>query len=250
MVAICVAANEYTWSSHFDIALGDGRDSVYISPAPTPITGYFSAPTGWTFNTEPQLTTADITLGNGSDGVGLNEVSGAIHVGNGNDSIALIDGNTTVWLGSGNDEVYIAAKNIGATSPYSWPRDTEPSSSFIHVGGGHVDILVAEVDGTPAPKTTLNFIRGEPGGSTLATADTITCGHFDPTSSVFVEGDLTALAIDLSGYSPGSSASLEAASPGGAMLLQIHDDATGGVDALALHGASVASVASLHLRFN
>jgi len=55
--------------------------------------------------------------------------------------------------------------------------------------------------------------------------------------------------IDLAGYSAGSTATLTTAPAGAPMLLQIHDAATGGTDAVALYGNVLTSAAPLNLHF-
>jgi hypothetical protein len=72
-------------------------------------------------------------------------------------------------------------------------------------------------------------------------------GHVDSTGS-FVGGDLSALTIDLIGYSPGSTVSL-GAPPGGPMLLQIHDAATGSIAAVTLYPGVTGSAVLQHVRF-
>jgi hypothetical protein len=90
-VVIDAAANEYTWQSHFNITLGNGNDTITALPL---FSSPFGAPEGTRFNTAPQLTTADIAVGNGNDTVRLTEFSGTIHVGTGNDTINIVFGNS------------------------------------------------------------------------------------------------------------------------------------------------------------
>jgi len=194
---INVASNEYTWSNEFNVSIGNGNDTVSVQPEAYSVLANLAAPAGWTFNTAPQLTNADITVGNGNDTVALYEVSGTIQVGSGTDTIHVTDGNSTLWLGTGSDTVTISARNL--TVPAPWACDTQVGSSTVNVGSGHADITIDDTTPALTPRTTLNFIHGETGGSTLATADAVHVGHVDTASGSFVAGDLTALVIDLAG---------------------------------------------------
>jgi hypothetical protein len=96
---------------------------------------------------------------------------------------------------------------------------------------------------------TLDFTRGEIGGGTPTTADTIRIGHSDPISQVFVGGNLSCIALDFFGYGIGSTAMLSTVAGGDRLLLEIHDAGTGGVGMLALYGNSLTSAAELNLHF-
>ena len=61
--------------------------------------------------------------------------------------------------------------------------------------------------------------------------------------------DMSALTIDLTGYSPGSTVSLGDTSPGAPMLLQIHDAATGSIDAVTLYAGVTGSAVLQHVQF-
>jgi hypothetical protein len=246
-IQIDVAANEYSWSSHFNVNVGNGNDIVNVMPEAFATLANLSAPAGWTFNKTPQLTTADITVGNGNDTIGLAEISGTVHVGSGNDTINISDGNSTVWLGAGSDSVVINTMNNGGLVP--WAYDTQVGSSTIHVGAGQADITIDDTTPAWTPVTTIDFIHGETGGSTLGTADVIRYGHVGPSIGEFVGGDLSALTIDLTGYSPGSTVSLGNTPPGAPMLLQIHDAATGSIDAVTLYAGVTGGAVLPHVRF-
>ena len=246
-IQIDVAANEYSWSSHFDISVGNGNDTVNVMPEAYATLANLSAPAGWTFNKTPQLTTSDITVGNGNDVVGLAEVSGTVHVGSGNDTINISDGNSTVWLGTGSDTVVINTMNVGGLVP--WAYDSQVGSSTVHVGAGHADIAIDDTTPAWTPITTIDFIHGETGGSTLVTADVVRYGHVDSGTGEFLGGDLGALTIDLTGYSPGSTVSLGDTPPGAPMLLQIHDAATGSIDAVTLYAGVTGSSVLQHVQF-
>jgi hypothetical protein len=248
-VQVDVAANEYTWSSHFEITVGNGNDTVNVMPEAYTMLASLSAPAGWTFNSAPQLTTANITVGNGNDTVGLAEVSGTIQVGNGNDNINIGDGDTTIWLGGGSDTVVINTMDVGGLVP--WAYDTQVGNSTVHVGAGHADIAIDDTAPAWTPTTTIDFIRGETGGSTSATADVVRYGHFDGNTGQFSGGDLSALNIDLIGYSPGSIAGLANTPPGAPMLLEIHDGAAapGSIDAVVLDSGATAFATLQHVRF-
>ena len=248
-VQVDVAANEYSWSSHFEITVGNGNDIVNVMPEAYSALASLSAPAGWTFNSAPQLTTADITVGNGNDTIGLAEVSGTIHVGNGNDTINISDGDSTLWLGGGNDTVVINTMNVGGLVP--WAYDTQVGNSTVHVGAGHADIWIDDTAPAWTPTTTIDFIHGETGGSTSATADVVRYGHFDAGPGGFAGGDLSALTIDLIGYSPGSTASISNTPAGAPMVLEIHDGAAppGTIDAVVLYSSATASDTLQHVRF-
>jgi hypothetical protein len=238
-VEIDAAANEYTWQSHFDITLGNGNDTVTALP-------YFDVPAK--FNTEPQLTTADITLGNGNDTITLVGLSGTIRLGDGDDTINIASGNSTLWLGGGTDTVNFTSK-LNPDIP--WPSDvfldSRVGSSVVHVGEGHADITIYTSPILP-PTTTIDFIHGETGGNTSATADVIRYGYVNSTGS-FVGGDLSALTIDLIGYSPGSTVSLADAPPGGPALMQIHDAVSGSIDAVTIYAGVTGSAVLQHVQF-
>jgi hypothetical protein len=239
-VQVNVAANEYTWSSHFDITLGNGNDTVNVLPDSYSMIDALSAPAGWTFNSAPQLTTADITVGNGNDTIQLFEVSGTIHVGSGNDTINIDDGNSAIWLGAGSDTVAIGSMNFADKTLFNY--DTQVGTSTIHVGTGHADISIDDSFPGQTPNTTIDFINGETGGngSSLATADVVRYGHFG--AAGFTGGDLSALTIDLIGYSPGSIALVGNTPPGQPLLLQIHDagSGAGSFDAVTLYAGVTA----------
>jgi Ca2+-binding RTX toxin-like protein len=233
-LSVNVAANEYTWSSDFEINIGNGNDTVSVAPETYAAMQRLAAPAGWTFNSAPQLTTANITVGNGNDSIALSEVSGTIQVGSGSDTINVTDGNSVIWLGSGNDTVSINAAS--SPSDPDWALDTQIGTSTVHVGTGHANISIDDSIASRTPQTTLNFIHGETGGSTLATVDVVRLGHIDAVSGSFVGGDLSGLTVNLSDYSPGSTTTLSQVSVGGPMLLQIHEAATGSVDAVTIYG--------------
>jgi hypothetical protein len=256
-VQVDVAANEYTWSSHFDITVGNGNDTVRVGPTTVPPDDHVM------YNRTPQLTTANISVGNGNDTVDLTAISGNITVGNGNDTVDLwgavstvqvgsgvdriniYDGDSVVWLGAGSDTVTIAGAGMTSYDGYS----ILPLESTIHVGAGHADIWVEDLGPELTPKTTIDFIHGETGGSTSATADVVRYGNFVGAPEPFVGGDMSALTIELSGYSPGSTVSLADTPAGGPMLLQIHDAATGSIDAVTLYAAVTGSAVLQHIRF-
>jgi hypothetical protein len=246
-VQINVAANEYSWSSHFDITLGNGNDTVNVLPDSYSMIDSLSKPAGWTFNSAPQLTTANITVGNGNDTVQLMEISGTIHVGSGNDTIAVNDGNSNIWLGAGRDTVTIGAMNVADQT--LWNYDTQVGSSVVHVGSGHADITIDDSFAARTPRTTIDFIHGETGGSTPATADVVRYGHSGGTS--FAGSDLSALTIDLIGYSPGSIVLVGNTPPGQPLLLQVHDamGGAGSFDAIMLYAGVTAFEALQHVHF-
>jgi Ca2+-binding RTX toxin-like protein len=134
-VFVAVASNEYTWSSTFDITLGDGNDGVVVGPDEYSSLIQLSNPAHYAFNSEPQLTTANITVGDGDDSVALMEVSGTIHVGNGNDTISIEDGNSALWLGSGSDTVTITGADRSGAAPFAY--DTQPGSATVNFGTGY-----------------------------------------------------------------------------------------------------------------
>ena len=241
------AANEYTWPSHFDIALGNGNSEISVHPELSSRLAQLRAPPGWRFNSAPQLTTADITVGDGENVITLAEASGTIHVGGGTDTINILDGNSTVWLGSGFASVKVQSAGIEARGTEAF--DTQVGTSDIYAGSGYCDISIDNSIPALTPRTTLHFMRGGTGNGSPATADAVHLGHVAPIFQSFVGGDLAAVEMDFAGYSPGSTMTLDAANLDGKMVLRVHDAATGGVDRLALYGAAVTDVAALNLRF-
>ena len=129
---VCFAANEYTWPSHFDIALGNGNSEISVHPELSSRLAQLRAPPGWRFNSAPQLTTADITGGDGENVITLAEASGTIHVGGGTDTINILDGNSTVWLGSGFASVKVQSAGIEARGTEAF--DTQVGTSDIYAG--------------------------------------------------------------------------------------------------------------------
>jgi len=250
-VQVNMMANEYTWASNFDIDTGNGNSTITVQPERKfeYVNSYFYAPAGWgPWNQSPQLMTANVTVGNGNNTVGLTEVSGTIQVGSGDDTINIIDGYHTLWLGAGNDTITIGTLlNQGDAALVA--RDTHDGTDVVHFARGHAVISVDDTYPIFTPSVTLDFIHGETGGSTLATADVVKFGRLDGGTGNFVGGDLGALTINLMDYSPGSKATLITASAGNPMLLQIQDAATGSIDAIALYGGSPTSVAALNLHF-
>ena len=121
-----VAANEYTWSSNFDITLGNGNDFVNVTL--TEFLPDYENP----YNRNPQLTTANITVGNGNDTVDLSQVSGNITVGNGNNSVFLSDTASTVQVGTGTDRI-----------------SSNSSDSIIWLGAGN-DTVTIEGEARPS----------------------------------------------------------------------------------------------------
>jgi hypothetical protein len=203
---------------------------------------------GTPFNAAPQLTTADITLGDGNDTVTLAELSGTIHVGNGNDTINIVSGNSTLWLGGGTDTVSVGSYLNPKSGLTPVAYDTQIGSTVVHVGAGHADITIEDTAPISTLTITIDFIHGETGGSTSATADVNRYGHVASAGS-FAGGDLSALTIDLIAYSPGSTVSLGDTPTGGPMLLQIHDAATGSIDAVMLYAGVTWSAVLQHVRF-
>jgi hypothetical protein len=227
-----IASNEYTWSNHFAITAGDGNDTVYVIPEAYWVLARIAAPPGETFNSKPQLTTADITVGNGNDLVGLSEVSGTIHVGGGNDTINIVDGNSTIWLGVGNDTVNVGT--YASAGPAAWADDTPIGTTTIHVGTGHADITIDDTrNSTTISYTTIDFIHGETGGSA---PDVIRYGHTDPSTGIFVGGSLSAVVLNLIGYGTGAIAAVLPEPPGVPMTMTVSNPADGINDILTLYG--------------
>jgi Ca2+-binding RTX toxin-like protein len=249
-VQVNMIANEYTWPSNFDITTGNGNSTITVQPEQKfdYVSDYFYAPAGWgPWNQTPQLMTANVSVGNGNNTIGLTEVSGTIQVGSGDDTINITDGYHTLWLGAGNDTITIGTLlNQGDAALVA--RDTHDGTDIVHVASGHAVISIDDTYPIFTQSVTLDFIHGETGGSTLATADVVKFGHVDGGTGDFVGDDLRSLTINLMDYSPGSKATLIAASAGNPMLLQIQDAATGSIDAIALYG-SATSVAALNLHF-
>jgi hypothetical protein len=232
-VSVNVAANEYSWASHFDITAGDGNNTISVQPEAYGVLANIRAPAGWMFNYQPQLTTADISVGNGNDTIGLHEVSGTIHVGSGDDTINIEDGNSIIWLGAGNCKVTIGTPDGAAPAP--WGLDSQRGTAIIHPGTGHADITVDDRSATLTPRAKIEFIPGQTGGDTFATADIIRYGHDDPVSGLFIVGKMPVSAFDISAYNQGFTASLDQLSTGDGFLFQIHDNATGSDDAMVLY---------------
>jgi hypothetical protein len=146
------------------------------------------------FNITPRLTTADITVGNGNDTVDLYDAAGTVHVGTGIDTINISDSDSDIWLGAGHDTMWIGG-SVGVTHDGT---SIVPVESIVPVGAGHADIWVEDSGPEWTPTTTIDFIHGETGGSTAATADVVRYGIFGASPGSFVTGDLSALTIDLS----------------------------------------------------
>jgi hypothetical protein len=244
-VGINFASNETSWSNIFLVNAGDGNDNITIQPESFAAIAAMPTPVGWVFNRTPQSTTALVTVGNGNDRVDL-ESSGVVQVGSGTDAITLVDGVHEVWLGSGNDTVAISSHDLQlpATAAFSTQRDV----NTIFFGSGHASVLIDDSAGNLTPLTNLVIGRGATGGGTDATADVIRYGHVAGTTGTFVGGDWSALSIELTGYSPGSTATLVNAPGGDHSDLVVQDAATGAVDMLALYGATPASLAALHVQ--
>jgi hypothetical protein len=125
-IVVNYLSNEYTWSNHFHIALGNGDNLIIVVPdlfadynTDTPQPPWATStpvPPGWAFNTAPDKTTVGITLGGGYNHVELNECSGTITAGTGTNDIELVDGHNAVILSSGTAYVSISAYNTIAES--------------------------------------------------------------------------------------------------------------------------------------
>jgi hypothetical protein len=241
-VLINVASNEYTWSSTFDIVVGDGNDAVAVRPDDYSAMAELSAPAGYTFNSAPQLTTANVTVGNGDDAVTLMEVSGTIHVGNGNDTISITDGNSAIWLGSGNDTVTVSGENHFGAASFAY--DLQPGALTVHFGIGQDDIFIDDLYGPPV--TTLRFMQGNTEGNAPDPTAVVRVGHYNPDGS-FAGGALeNYLFIDTSEFPWQDPWTLSQGPNPGEQLLQVHDSSTGSVvDTFALYGAELSGVDSL-----
>lgn len=237
-------SNETSWSNIFSITMGDGNDTISIHPESFAAIAATPTPDGWVFNRTPQATSAFITVGNGNDTVDL-EASGFVAVGSGTDVIKLTGGVHVVHLGGGSDTVQIAGHTLAqpATAAFSTQRDV----NTIYASTGQAKIFIDDSAGAMTPLTNLHMSRGHTGGGTETTADVIRYGHTDPTTGAFTGGDWSALRLDLTGYSAGSTASLIASASGDHALLEIRDAATGSTDFLALYGAKPPALSSLHL---
>jgi len=242
-VSVNYMSNEVSWSNLFYVTLGNGNDNVTINPEKFSAIATTLTPAGWVFNQTPQATTAILSLGNGNDNVTL-DTSGDVQLGSGNDTISLVDGIHVVNLGTGNDNVQISAHDLAvpATMAFSTQRDVDN----IYIGSGHTTVSIDDSAGGQTPLTNLFFSRDETGG---AAPDVITYGHTNSATGQFVGGDWSALTLYLSGYAPGSTATLAAGTSAGTELLQIQDALTGGVDVLTLNGAAPANISALHLYF-
>lgn len=260
-VTVDYLSNEYTWSNNFKIAAGDGNDTIVVQPetfsemaGATPIPWglapfYGSSgsstplPVGWTFNTAPDKTTADIALGSGNNQLELQECSGTITAGSGDSNILLVDGHDNLTLGSGTAIVTIAAYDTAV--PASFALATDRGSDLVQIGSGHADISVDDTMTFMTPLTTVTITHGQAGDNTADGPDDIRYGH--GSGSNFVGGDWSALTVDLVGYSAGSSATLTPA--GDHTELTIQDAAGGPADVVNLYGAPLSGIAALHLLF-
>jgi hypothetical protein len=242
-VSVNYMSNDVSWSNLFYITLGNGNDTVTINPEKFSAIAATRTPAGWVFNQTPQATTAILSLGNGNDNVTL-DTSGDVQLGSGNDTVSLVDGIHVVFLGSGSDNVQISSHDLSvpATMAFSTQRDIDN----VYIGSGHTTVSIDDSAGALTPLTNLFFSRDETGG---ATPDVITYGHANAATGQFVGGDWSALTLYLSGYAPGSTATLAPGGSAGGELLQIQDALTGGVDVLRLNGAAPANVSALHLYF-
>jgi hypothetical protein len=242
-VNINYMSNESSWSNLFYLTLGNGNDNVTVNPESFAGIAAVNKPAGWVFNQTPQATTAIISVGDGNDNVSL-DTTGVVQLGSGNDTVSLVDGAHVVYLGSGSDVVNISAHDLSvpATMAFSTQRDV----NNLYVGSGHASIAINDKAGATTPLTNLFFAHDETGGGN---PDLISYGHTDPTSGQFVGGDWSALTMFLTGYSPGSSASLSAGPTAGTELLKVQDALTGGIDTLTLQGSPPPSLSALHLIF-
>jgi hypothetical protein len=254
-------SNEYTWSNNFNIAVGDGNDTIVVQPetfsamtgaAPipwelNPVEGPFGPgtplPAGWTFNTAPDKTTADITLGSGNNQLELQECSGTITAGSGDSNILLVDGHNNLTLGSGTAIVTMAAYNTAVPAPFALATDR--GSDTVQIGSGHADISIDDTMTFMTPLTTVTITHGQTGDNTADGPDDIRYGHGN--GSNFVGGDWSALTLDLAGFSAGSSVTLTQV--GDHTALTIQDAAGGAADVVNLYGAPLSGIAALHLHF-
>jgi hypothetical protein len=248
-VAINYMSNDTSWSNLFNVNVGDGNDTISVKPITWAAMSKLDYNTSWSYNYAIQHTTSIITAGNGNDNIDL-ESSGSVNVGSGTDFIKLVDGVHSVQLGAGSDTVAISAANLQMpqTAAFSTQRDVND----IFFGSGHASVSINDTSGSApgsqVPLTNLVIAKGGVGGGTDATADVVNYGHADAATGNFIGGNWSALSIDLTGYSAGSSASLVAA--GNHTDLRVQDAATGSVDLLALYGSVPASTAALHVSFN
>jgi hypothetical protein len=242
-VNINYMSNEASWSNLFYVTLGNGNDNVTVNPESFAGIAAVNKPAGWVFNQQPQATTAIISLGNGNDNVSL-DTTGVVQLGSGNDTLSLVDGAHVVYLGGGSDTVNISAHDLSV--PARMAFSTQQDVNNIYIGSGHAAININDKAGANTPLTNLFFAHDETGG---AAPDLISYGHTDPTSGQFLGGDWSNLTLFLTGYSPGSSASLGAGPTAGTETLKITDALTGGIDNITLQGSPPPSLAALHLIF-
>ena len=259
-VTVDYLSNEYAWSNNFDIALGNGNDTIVVHPqtlsqmdsVPTPF-GWTPGwnpigpgtplPAGWTFNTAPDKTTVNVTLGSGHNKLDLSECSGTVTAGSGASTILMVDGHNTLTLGSGTANVTIASYNTAL--PALFALVTDRGSDVVRLGSGHADISIDDTMTFMTPLTTIVVTHGQSGHDIGDGPDVIRYGH--SSSGSFVGGDWSALTLDLSGYGAGSQTTL--AQIGDHTAVTIQDSVGGAADVLNLFGVPPSSIAELHLRF-
>jgi hypothetical protein len=236
-------SNEYTWSNEFDVNLGDANNIVFVAPATLPEAASVVTLQPMTFNSAPQDTLINLSVGNGNNEIITQEASANIHLGSGNDTVSVTDGNHNIWLGDGSTTVTVESN---PQIPSITPLATAVGSDAIYLGSGGAAIFLSDDNLATMPQTTV-VVPEIPGSSSALPVVMIQYGHLSYPDDQLIGGDWSHVSIDFTGFAPGSTLNLFNES--GSQALVATDPVDHAARVITLEGG-MPTLAQLHIRFD
>ena len=233
-------SNEYSWSNTFTVTLGNGNNSVSMAPLGLYSVEQIQPLTPMQFNTAPQKSLLDLTVGDGTNRIQTEECSATIHLGNGADSLTLINGQNEVFLGGGADTVALYSDTSAGGS-----SATVLNTDLLHLGSGNATVFLYDTDAATMPEATIDVSAPQAGMSYGASE--VFYGHYSPSNS-FVGGDWSHLTLNLQGFSPGSTFTVSARPYENYSTLTVQDASSHLVRSVALIGGAP-TASELHVHF-
>lgn len=232
-------SNEYTWSNTFDVSLGNGTNTLAFEPVTQAAAAGIATLEPTRFNTAPQDSLLDLTVGNGSNLIVTEEGSAHITLAGGADTVTMIDGDNVVRLGTGTATVSVLSNPPapGLVAPIT--------ADALRLGTGYASILLSDANGATTPWTTIVVPR--PVGPADTGAITfLRYGHDSAAApGGFAQGDWSHLTLYLEDFAPGSTLALRPQSGGGVQF--VATDAADGLSRVLSPIDGPASLAAIHV---